>query len=366
MKIAICSATPYQSLNALNLACNILDKEDEKDLFYRNFSEETDQILKKIKEYHIFDNIYEFNLVNKKNKIKYYINDFIQAVFPKRFVDGLVKGNIDITDKAYDYITITSGTEFEVALTRIFTQADTIAYDDGLGSYIGDIVHDHKLNIIWRLLGRRTDKIQPIELYVNNAGFCQSTLSDVIKEFPSLNTCGKEYRQMISEIFYKSGKSTYQSKSIVYLTQPYDEIDKGLSESVRKAVDKLKQFEKCGIVRKHPRDNMNIDIGFQQDCTNSIWELVCDKEITNKHILISLCSTAQIMPKILYGKEPWIVFLYEMFSYKNNPNVKRTFAQITDRIKAAYVDKNKICIPKSEDELCRIIKYIMDEENIVQ
>lgn len=365
MKIAICAATPYQTLNVLNFACNILDEKDEKDLFYRNFSEETNKILNVIKKYQIFDNIYEYNLVDKKNKVKYYINDFIQAVFPKKFINVLVRENLKLDYKAYEYITITSATEFEVALTRNFPKAKTIALDDGVGSYIGDIVHDYKLNIIWTLLGRRKDKIWPVALYVNNVGFCKSTLSSNIKRLPSFDKYSDEYQRMILEMFYTCTEDVYRTNPIVYLTQPYGEIDTGLTKDIKKAEQVLKGFAKYGVVRKHPRDNTNVDIGYRQGSAENLWELICDKDITDSHILISICSTAQIMPKVLYGKEPWLIFIYDMFSYKYNSTIRDNFIQIVKSIKEDYTKPNKIFVPKSETELDNIIKCILVEENIL-
>ena len=65
MIIAICVATPFQSLNAINLAMHSLDDSIEKILFYRNYSAITEKILQGISQYTIFDEIYEYDFVKK-------------------------------------------------------------------------------------------------------------------------------------------------------------------------------------------------------------------------------------------------------------------------------------------------------------
>ena len=52
MRYAICADTPYQMLNAVNLACNTIGASDSKDLFFGNVSEEMSRIFLKIKKYH--------------------------------------------------------------------------------------------------------------------------------------------------------------------------------------------------------------------------------------------------------------------------------------------------------------------------
>lgn len=49
MSIAVCVATPFQALNAINLVCNSLTKNDRKVLFYRDYSAESHSILLGIK-----------------------------------------------------------------------------------------------------------------------------------------------------------------------------------------------------------------------------------------------------------------------------------------------------------------------------
>ncbi|RGR73078.1 hypothetical protein DWY25_10990 [Holdemania filiformis] len=363
MKYAICCATPYQTLNAINLLCNHLSESDEIDLYFRNFTEETNAILSKIREYNIVINIFEYNLKNKNKIISYLFNDFLQASFPALFIRSIVKDKWVKSNKNYDYITITSGTELEVALTRVFKNAKTIAYDDGLGSYTGDIVHDHKLNLIWRILGRTTKNISPEVLYVNNKEFCECSLSLRKEKLIRINEANENYQNMISDIFNykKEHGDKYNKKKFVYLTQPLEELFVKPTECKKSIENCLNNFYDKGIIRLHPRDCAESFSMFEIDASSTLWELICNMAITDDHVLISSCSTAQLIPKLMYGKEPWIIFTYKLFNPKDKTVIDKRFKPIVDKIKRVYQNKGKIIIPESEAELLSSLVSILDE-----
>mgnify|MGYP007097419141 CR=1 FL=1 len=359
MIIAICAATPFQSLNAINLAMHSLDEDAQKILFYRNYSSTTENILQGILRYSIFDEVYEYDLVKKTYKSVYLLNDLIQAIDPRLFLKWITKKHIDVKEKNFDIITITSGTEFEVALTRIFPDAKTIAYDDGLGSYVGDIVHDHKLKWIWRALGRRTDGINPISLYVNNVEFCESTLSKKKIELTSLNTMNKEDKKLLIDIFGMDDAAFYSNRQLIYLSQPINELGDNLEKIEKKLEECLMKFKNNGIYRKHPRDTHETRLKFAEDQSCCLWELICGEIINDDNVLLSICSSAQIMPKILYDKEPWIIFTYKLYGLEKSNVYKNRFKPIIEMIKQKYRNMNKVVEPGSIKELEEVINYIM-------
>lgn len=364
MKIAICAATPFQSLNAVNLAMHSLNNNDIKVLFYRNYSSTTDKILKGILKYSIFDEIYEYDLVKKDNKILYLFNDLIQAINPRLFLKWITKKHIDVSNKKFDVITVTSGTEFEVALTRVFPHAKTIAYDDGIGSYVGDIIHDNELKWIWKVLGRRTDYINPDILFVNNVEVCESTLSKKIKQLTSLNSMNKKDKKILKNIFCMDNIDIYLSRRLIYLSQPIDELGQNLEKIKREIESSLLVFKNEGIYRKHPRDSQEAKVEFVADQSDCLWELICGEVINDNNILVSLCSSSQIMPKILYDKEPWIIFTYRLFDLENTDIYVNRFKPIIEIIKRKYREPNKIVEPKSVKELKYAITKIMEFNKI--
>ncbi len=106
------------------------------------------------------------------------------------------------------------------------------------------------------------------------------------------------------------------------------------------------------IVRVHPRQKAEIYKEYFRDEINNLWELECEKQITDEHILISAFSTAQVMPKLLGGKEPTIIFLFKIFGCYDD------CMKIVEKMVNMYQNKEKIYIPESINELERIIKKL--------
>ena len=87
MIIAICAATPFQSLNAVNLAMHSLDSDVRKILFYRNYSSTTDKILQRILQYSLFDEVYEYDCNGVQREHNKKLNNglpILHKVPPKR------------------------------------------------------------------------------------------------------------------------------------------------------------------------------------------------------------------------------------------------------------------------------------------
>ena len=360
MRYAICADTPYQMLNAVNLACNTIGASDSKDLFFGNVSEEMSRIFLKIKKYHIFDNVYEFNRISKNDTINYYLGCLTQGLKPEKFIRDSLKSKNLLPENGYDFITVTSATPMEIALTRLFPSARVVALDDGLGSYTGNIIQDNNRHkMLWRIFGRCKDKIVPECLYVNNMSFCESTLAPCLKELRPLSSCEKIYKDMIFDIFDFRYNKMYQERPLIYLSQPMDELGKGLLSKNREVESVLAKYEKRGIYRRHPRDLNETELHYWVDETPCVWELLCNSEINNDNILVSFCSTAQITPKILYGKEPWIIFTYRLFDFENTKIGKNRFKPIINQIKKSYERKEKILEPATLEELQDILDCLL-------
>lgn len=359
MKIAIICATPYQTFNALNLIMNIFsDKNNKIDLYYRNFNKVSAGILENIKKENLVEHIYEYNIVEKRLNFIYLYNVLMQVISTKKYLELLLKNKESLKNK-YDLITVTSGTEFEIAFTKFYAMASTIAYDDGLGSYVGDIIHHQNLNFFWRII-RNSQHIQPICLYINNKEFCDSTISNSYIQFPRYPFKDKEKNKIIGNVFDYSNELKSNNR-IIYLTQPLTEISRNIYDKNNEIEKIIFKNRRNITIRIHPRDkikrtNQNINIS-----KANLWELVCANEVNKNHILISYCSTAQIIPKIMFNKEPYIIFLYKLIYKELSDKLKTKFNSIVDKVTDIYNEKNKVIIPKSQQELIEIINKLESE-----
>ena len=357
MNIAVICSTPYQTMDAINLITNDLSYKNNKiDLYYRNFNQYSNEALHNIANLRLFDNIYEYDIVQKKEIFKYIYNVACQILDSKKFIKLLVKQKLELDIKKYDIITVTSGTEFEIAMTRVFPCANTIAYDDGLGSYVGDIVHNQTLNWFWKRF-RDTSKIKPICLYVNNVDFCESTISDNHKPLRKIQD-NLETLKYIDYIFNYKFQNIYRKKKYIYLTQPMKEIAFDYNKVQDDILNTIAVYKNNLIIRYHPRDIRSDYGNIEADNINTLWELICNNEINDNHVLISVCSTAQIMPKLMFNKEPYLIFTYKMYPEYKNQLIVGSFNKTIENLRKVYKNKDKIIIPNNIIEFEQVLDLL--------
>lgn len=359
-RYAIIAGTPYTLLSAINLVVNVIPRGCETDLFVRSISS-MDEYIEKLKKAKIFTNVYRFKLRDKEKSIGYYIYDLKQAAFPKSYLKEILDESIQLDRKNYDYITVSSGFDVEMALIRTFPNAKQIAIDDGLGSYVGDIVHDHKLSWLWEIFGRNNDKIHPEVLYVNNVNACRSTMCKDIRSIRGDRDKQLEIDSIMGIVFGNAIKGLYSKARFVYLTQPLLEL--GFKENILDNViyDLRHTFGQDLIVRIHPRDQKRYS-EFRVDTYNQLWEIICKEEINDSKCLIGICSTAHIMPKILFDAEPAIVFLYRLLEWEPDNEALMRFKNVERMITDMYRDKSKIIVPLNFSEFKKRIEELASNE----
>ena len=95
------------------------------------------------------------------------------------------------------------------------------------------------------------------------------------------------------------------------------------------------------IVRNHPRETR---------------ELKCDNDINDDKVLIAFCSTAQITPKMLYDKEPYLVFLYRLFDC----DWIEDYDRLVEQVRNSYRNKKKVFLPSTLDELVNTLNNLLE------
>lgn len=117
-------------------------------------------------------------------------------------------------------------------------------------------------------------------------------------------------------------------------------------------------------MRFHPRMLKPEDsfLDFTVDRAGSLWELICADQITDRHILISKCSTSQFIPKMLFDKEPWLIFTCRLYEYvnKRDRRLREKDEEMINRAMDIYRNKEKIIVINSWKEIDSIIQNIVD------
>jgi hypothetical protein len=106
------------------------------------------------------------------------------------------------------------------------------------------------------------------------------------------------------------------------------------------------------ILRRHPIMKNEKKGDFRYDEDYDMWELVVAERITNNNILISSYSTAQMTPKLLFGKEPRVVFLYNILSPQKNIRLEQSYTDFNN----LYCNAQRVIAPKTIEELTAFLE----------
>lgn len=116
------------------------------------------------------------------------------------------------------------------------------------------------------------------------------------------------------------------------------------------------------IYRLHPRSTRDSIVenhnNFVIDNTKYPWELICSDVINENYILIGDCSTAQIVPKWFFNKEPYILFLFQYARDYWSPDTIEVLEQIVEKTRSAYKNKDRVICVENPQELKKILEKI--------
>lgn len=272
---------------------------------------------------------------------------------------------------------------YDTAIELMNDKTKFIQLDDGVGTYVSDLFSTYSDNKSFS---------SPTHIVLFAASLYQQTHNNnnnTAKSSPKIISMPKEflYSQAIKNSFECSKEiiQEYTKQDIIFLSQPEDnndgiagmnvaiieelnELINNFNNQITNAKDNQNDNQKAKhkkqdkellsfAVRRHPRDNHTYLNQTKQD--NTSWEMICLNEAINDNtILCGIASTAQLMPKILNEKEPYLIFLYDIYQLRNKNLIA---AQKTKELaETLYVDKTKIYVPSSIKQLETITKEILN------
>lgn len=351
-KVAMVCNTPYQILTAINMLVNKVEDISHVDLFVIDcFSNSKNTIANLIKS-KLFDNI----IVCKPKTVKANkFRTFFDLCNTSKLLNRYEFSDTNFLKYKYKTLFVGDGNELGICIHKI-NRCEIIAFDDGAISYVGNCFQDN-IGILYRVVGRLLKigvfsyKINKI--YVNCKEACNSKI-ETIEQLPLINNenCLIKYA---NEIFGFGIDSKLKNYRYILLDQVLSEKKGFNGKELNILYDENLVLREKGIVRKHPRkENINIDSNkIACDTVKNMWELETMRNISPNNVLIGAGSTAQITPKMISNKEPYIIFTYLLFFEKNEE-----FFQIAKMITNMYEDKTKIFIPKNLEEFNNIINLL--------
>lgn len=362
--------TPLQILESISILSSFSLDNKEADLYIGTVFRDADIIAKRIEEQQIFSNVflYDPSLYKDANIVR---KLFIMLNPKKRLETVLLKANVNFK---YDEIYFSTLLLLGEAIVYLNRDIHVFWIDDGMASYTKGSPDPakayHKYGFLFKIFGLNPNRLYPEAIYLNNPSFCDDHPFTIdIREIPKIEK--PEWMDTIKYIFDFKDKNIYEHSCAVYLTNPNDgEFNTANHDSIintERVFVKACELEGLNLIRRlHPREiGMNLmpsQTKLVVDDIYNMWELICRFHLENDNILISWFSTAQFTPKMLFDKEPWVIFLYNIYREGISNRLYQEMNKLSQLLREKYTDKFKVLAPVSLENLEETIYSIASHD----
>ena len=326
--------TIYQVFTALNI---IIDKHNEQECdiaLYHQFNS-SQELSRKLSNCRLINNVYDFYPPNNK----------------KEDVQRLIKSNKHLTsanirDLSYDMAYFAClDTSTSLALYSSLRCKKYLLYDDGTGSYRGNIINDNmswKRRLVLKLTHPLRDFFRFDKYYLYSPEISRTEIT-ILKEKINVHD-----NSDIKKIFGYVENDLYKGKA-VFLEQPYIKEYRAKNDEIVNEV-LGKYLSNNIIIRLHPRmKESNFAIGAIDDI-NNLWELECIHQIDSDNVLISIFSTAVFQPRIIAEKDLHIILLYKLYREVYDDNDRSNIDAYVNTFITAF-PLTDVFVPESIDQL---------------
>lgn len=361
MKIAWICDTMYQILNCINYVLNKRQDGCIYDLYIGHQFIDDQKIENKLKRMGIFHKVIAYIPFSNKRGCREAVKRTLGILSPKYRIKSMLlnKADVEFISDTYDIIFMSIYTHFSVSLAFMTNAQKIYYYDDGIGSYIGDIFSISKeVYRRYALFGYDLNRILPDRIYLNNTKFCKSNINCQVFELPNLMDNSHLKMKFIEDVFEYKNKGYYKEHRVIYLSQPNDNCAPDVDELEIKMLGAIKNILNNILIRPHPRQNADAFEGYSVDIYRNCWELICIDQISSEHILIGCFSTSQIMPKLIVDKEPYLIFTYRLFSRMFTEKQLKEFEDFIQFIRTKYRNRNKIFVVNTINELVEYLNTL--------
>ena len=359
--VAFFCSTPYQILLAVNIKSTIL-KSGRADIYILNHFKDADNLMKRLKSVGIFNkvetvNCIDFNSSFSRSKIVRLIQKIKIYIAYKKTVERYFKfGNA-----SYDAIYLTyPDVIIQLAIKELSDRNPKIKihmYEDGTGGYSSEILATSIYKKLFNKLtgfGKTIDKYDSIMVFIPEL-YSGSTDSHKVK-IPSINKNDLVLKNKINEVFGYCVEEMINEK-IIFFEQPMNNV-LGLNDKIKEIAAEILIADY--IVKLHPRSETEKFIGFNvYQNKGTPWEILSLNGDIEEKVLISLCSTASISNKIIFDKEPIIIFLYDMEELKELYQIGEKTKEFIEKFKTTYRDPSRILIAKNVTEIQEYLSKIL-------
>lgn len=357
MNLFVCSS-PFHVFNAVNIVSNF-KKSEISDIYILNIGETSIQIYNNIKNKKVFRKVYLINVYDAlpKKKIFYYVNRVNKLLFTKKIIPN--------SEETYDNVFIVGTEIFSKAIYAYWLSKNKNTslyyFEDGTASYFSVLMKNQnsineKLFYFFKHF-KTLDKCKG--LYVYRPECVVSIYNNIeIKSIPLIEKSGLKTKK-IKEIFLNDEKSIFEN-NLIFFDSNFGE--KSILKKQYEYFNLIEEniSEKEISVKLHPGTSTNQYGNNYNKINHSIgFEMFNLNHDMNDKILISVISSANLIPKLIYDEEPYVIYLYNLIKdEKKYPH----FDLFVENVKKTYSNPEKVFVPKTILEF----KDILNKLNVAK
>ena len=356
-EFAMVAATPLQLLHCAEFVSNNVDgAAGNTDLYIVHTFPTAPVLSDGARNSGLYRNVYDLKPHKAAGAIGNKLHTFADLFFPRAALSARSCGEpLQLNRKVYRVVCASSQTTFTIGMHLVYPKAKIYLYDDGIGSYYGSMVHDYNSPLFQRMnslffAGKLI--MEPEAMYLAVPELSRSTSCGAYRKLPGLDAEGM---LLAERMFCYRPNDLYRNHRLVYLTQPFGESSKVDLSAEPGVLSLMEKYAFDAVARVHPRQKeANFGV-LARDTYENLWEMECLKQITDDHILVSYCSTAQFMPKLMNDKEPHLVFLYRIFGLAPSAQLQT----LMQEFRALYRNPERIHVPEDLSQLETILKEMI-------
>nr|WP_288886120.1 polysialyltransferase family glycosyltransferase [uncultured Blautia sp.] len=358
MKELFIADTPYQIFNCMNLQCYKKRTEinSDADIFVIKQFSEADEIVSKIHRSELFNHIFELKPLNRfenRSVACQWSIMLLRLIFPGWVIKEQI-GNMDIIffKNKYDIVNASYFNPIVASILKLNCNAVFNHMEDGTGSYFADLVNDAtgwKYRLVSKITHSGSSLANIHYYYLNCPELYSGKKIYNMKRLPSID---EEFLEVAGQVF--DSRLDTKLKDVIWLSDPIQDLECGeeTKNITKRLIERFESYRDILSVRLHPREKeKDLYRNLYIDKSSGSWEMLVSKMDVENKTLIALFSTAQFTPKILFDKEPRLIFLNDIFGVRY-VNERRA---MINSLRNSYSHPERIMTPKSEEELFGIL-----------
>lgn len=357
--------TPFQIINIINYRAQYAS--DEKiDIYVCLEFYEAESIAIELSKLDYVRKVYTVKDPDYRNTnyLKKKINILVSMINPVYAIKESVCEKIIPSKIKYDYILSTGYLNFNIYFNNYYKRRGSkiIFLDDGVASYLEKktlFVYSQVYHFFERITGNGAENVMPEKLFVYKPDLvANKNRYREILPLQSLELLPYNIKNDLNNVF------KYTELNLNYSLLIFDQLSVGNlnnSNEPYKIQNRILEMfalefgEEDIIIKLHPRARQtSIYDKFSAFKSNIPWELFLLNQEMDDKIFVSITSTACLTPKLIFDKEPIVIFLYNLIPTEGYEIIDKYIR----KVKEIYRDPDKVLIPKTLEELKHALKKI--------